>query len=424
MVREPEGGLPADDDPQTFGEAETPDTYGGGANANGATPTPAADHWIEGEPMDPARTPGEPMTPIAGTPLPPGQAVLVSGPTGGGRSMLAEVLHYDSARAGVPSAYFGAEITRDEYDARAAEIASRRGDALTPELREALQLARYLDLPEAITRAWTDPAAIVARYRWITLDPLSHVASALGLDFDSNTEYARFHDTLVGPLTRAGVTVLTADNIGHADDAKTRPKGASAKGDRADVSLSCARAANPPGLAIKAAKVRSVRAGIARGDEWLFVHDTLRIVSRERDQTDRPRTFRPTAFMAKISAALERDPGLSKRAIRVAVGGKSETVDLALELLVSEGYVRVETDGRGGHHHPVRPYSEPTVPTVTRPCPDRDPDTLPIDRDPVTPPLKGGTVTVTGENGDKPTNRDPLAADALRHSEGPETRNP
>jgi hypothetical protein len=400
-----------------------------GPSMNGAAPklTLAAD-WLAGEPMDPTRTPGEPMAPLPGTPLPPGMAVLVSGPTGGGRSMFAEVLHYDSARAGVSSAYLGAEITRDEYDARAAEIASCRGDALTPELREALQRARYLDLPETISHAWVDPdawvAAIVARYRWLTLDPFSHVASALALDFESNTDYEKFHDRLIGPLIRAGVTVLSADNIGHADDAKTRAKGASAKQDRADLHLSCARSTNPPGLAITAKKVRSVRAGITRGDEWLFARDTLRLVPRERDTTDTPNTFRPTAVMAKVSAAIERNPGLSKRAIRETVGGKSATVLLALELLISEGYVRpeAEQDGRKTQrHYPANPYTEPTAP---QPLPNRSPDTV-LPTAPRGPhSVGGGTVAVADNNGHHNHDRSPQLTDALTHSEGPESRKP
>jgi archaellum biogenesis ATPase FlaH len=404
---------------ETFGEAARDDPH----------VERAATGWLDGEPMDPTATPGEPMDAMPGLPIGyPGACVLIVGPTGGGRSTLAQAALYDHAIEGGRCAYLGAEVGYDEYCARAADIAARRGDQLDHDLLGHLAHVRYIDLAGAVAQASADPAAwsdgIVERYDVLCVDPLSAVASTLGADFDSNTEYLRFHDRLIAPLTGRRVLVLVIDNIGHDPDAKARAKGASAKQDRADVILACSRVANPAGLAIRATKVRSVRAPFRRSDEWLFARDTLRIVSRERDQTDQPRTFRPTAFMAKISSALERDPGLSKRAIRVAVGGKSETVDLALELLVSEGYVRVETDGKGGHHHPVRPYSEPTVPTVTQPCPDRDPDTLPIDRDPVTPPLKGGTVTVTGENGDKPTNRDPLTADALRHSEGPETRNP
>jgi len=412
---------------ETFGTADPPelDAYDSGASANGATP---AGHWLDGEPMDPARTPGEPMTPLAGTPLPPGQAILLTGPTGGGRSMLAEAMHYDSGRAGVPSAYFGAEITREEFDARSAEIASRRGDELTPELRAALQPARYLDLPEALARAWEDPAAwlaaIVERYRWITLDPLSHVASALALDFDNNTEYARFHDRLVGPLTRAGVTVLMADNIGHSDDAKTRAKGASAKQDRADVHLSCARSTNPLGLAITAKKVRSVRAGITRGDEWLFAHKSLRIVARERDQTDQPSDFRPTAIMAKVSAAVERETGLNKRGIRDAVRAKAEHVDLAIRLLIAEGYITPERDGTATRHHHIKPYSEPTVSTVSAPCPTPCPDTPQLTVSPCPPPFREDTDTDTGNNGHGPTERVPQPADALTHSDGPESRKP
>src|SRR5207248_289693 len=121
--------------------------------------------------------------------------------------------------------------------------------------------------------AWVE--GIVACYELLAIDPLSAVASALDLDFDkSNAEFIRFYDRLVQSLTTRGVAVAMVDNVGHAEDAKRRAKGASAKSDRADLTFSCTLSTNPVGLIVKAQKVRSVRAGFQRGDEWLFGKDT------------------------------------------------------------------------------------------------------------------------------------------------------
>lgn len=71
--------------------------------------------------------------------------------------------------------------------------------------------------------------------------------------------------------------------------------------------------------------------------------------------------FRPTHLMAKISEALAGvpDPGLSKRAIRGAVKGKNDAKDLALELLVAEGYVATTPGPRGAvFHRSARRFEE------------------------------------------------------------------
>jgi hypothetical protein len=149
-------------------------------------------------------------------------------------------------------------------------IAERRGDPVDEALREQLAAVRYLDLASTIARAWQEPdewiEGVVASFDIVVIDPLSAVASAIDLDFDkSNADYVRAFDRLVQPLTMRGVTVSIVENIGHAAEAKRRAKGASAKGDRADLTFSCSASANPAGLVIRAQKVRSVRASFRRG---------------------------------------------------------------------------------------------------------------------------------------------------------------
>ena len=68
-------------------------------------------------------------------------------------------------------------------------------------------------------------------------------------------------------------------------------------------------------------------------------------------------SFRPTHIMTKLSEAITDQPGLTSRALRAAVAGKSDTKDLALELLVQEGYVEVQAGARGARlHHSLRPF--------------------------------------------------------------------
>lgn len=360
--------------------------------------TNTAAHWLSGTPMDPTAAVLEPLPSIPGFPiLHIGSCGVIVGPTGRGRSSFVQAMLYDAGLAGQRCAYLGSEVTSGEFNARAAALVKLRGDQVDDDMRERLAAIRYLDLASTIAHAWVHPKewveTVVDSYALIAIDPLSAAAAALDLDFDkSNHDYIRFYDRLVQSLTGRGVAVVLVDNVGHAEEARARAKGASAKSDRADLTFTCSPSAAPAGLAVKAGKVRSVRAGHQRGDEWLFLKDTQRVIARERNSTpDTTSTFRPTTIMQRVSEAVERDPGLSKRALRTAVGGKAATVDLALELLLSEGHIAAEEDGQTLHHRSLKPYRGDTVSTVSAPCPDRVPDTLPATvSDRVPPPVGGG----------------------------------
>jgi hypothetical protein len=187
------------------------------------------------------------------------------------------------------------------------------------------------------------------------MDPLSSVAGALDLDFDKgNSDYITFYDRLVQPLADAGVAVALVDNIGHSQETSGRAKGVSAKQDKADLVFSCRSVHD--GLAIRCQKSRPIRATVRESDEWIFERDSQRIERKLR--TDGTTAFRPTVLMERVSLLLEGDPGLSKRSIRKSVKGDNSYIDLALELLVSEGYVEVRKDGQTEQHHSLKPFRE------------------------------------------------------------------
>jgi hypothetical protein len=328
------------------------------ARADGGARTPP--EWLTGRPMDPAAVSADPLPLLAGVPfLHAGKGAVISGPTGRGRSSLVQACLYDAAMLGVRCAYLGAEVTPDEFDARAAHLADVRGDEVGDELRRELARVRYLNLASVVTQAWNDPDAWLAgvqAYELVAIDPLSSVASALDLDFDkSNAQFVAFYDRIVQPIAAAGVAVVMVDNVGHAEEARSRAKGVSAKSDRADLTFSCKAIADPPALVVRCQKVRSVRAAFRVGDEWKFDRDTQQIERGNASPTD---AFRPTGLMERVSMLLETDPGLSKRSIRSAVQGKAVFVDLALDLLVSEKYVERRKDGQADRHHSQRPFRE------------------------------------------------------------------
>ena len=120
-----------------------------------------SDDWLAGSPMDPLAVSAEPLPAIAGVPFAhAGSSALIVGATGQGRSSLLQVALYDAGKAGISCAYLGSEVTGEEFNARAATIAERRGDTIDDELRVALARVRYLDLASVIVKGWAleDPA--------------------------------------------------------------------------------------------------------------------------------------------------------------------------------------------------------------------------------------------------------------------------
>ena len=219
--------------------------------------------WIDGTPMDPLAVAADPQPALPGFPFMHrgGCAAVVSGPTGAGRSSLLQACSYDASRAGLRVGYLE-RSDQAEFNARAANLANRRKEAITDGLRADLAQVRYLNLASAITRAWAEPSVwvngVVSRFDVLGIDPISAVASALAQDFDkSNADFVGFFDRLIQPLVDRGVAVVLLENIGHATEARTRAKGASAKQDRADLTFSCVLKTQPAGLIITARKVRS-----------------------------------------------------------------------------------------------------------------------------------------------------------------------
>jgi hypothetical protein len=78
--------------------------------------------------------------------------------------------------------------------------------------------------------------------------------------------------------------------------------------------------------------------------------------------------------MQRVSELVEHDEGLTANAIRTAIGGRSEYVTLALQLLTSEGHISAEKHGQAHRHRSLKPYREHTESTESEPSPNRVPD--------------------------------------------------
>ncbi|WP_447643185.1 hypothetical protein [Nocardioides zeae] len=89
--------------------------------------------------------------------------------------------------------------------------------------------------------------------------------------------------------------------------------------------------------------------------------------------------------MERISRAVQLTPGLSKKALEDITQGKAATKRLALELLVTRGYVLAKQGSRGAitHFH-VKPFYADGDPT------EQTPDEGPADASHTTP--EGGAA--------------------------------
>ena len=77
--------------------------------------------------------------------------------------------------------------------------------------------------------------------------------------------------------------------------------------------------------------------------------------------------------MGRVSRHVEGEPGVTANGIRKGVKAKRDTVTLALDRLLSEGYIERRKEGQSYRHFSLQPFDEDTVP---HPFPNRSPGTV------------------------------------------------
>lgn len=287
-------------------------------------------------------------------------AQLKSGKT---LSMLAHVV--DMASAGARVAIFDRENGAEEYARRLADVLADRDSDTRSAVRERLT---YYAWPQLKLDDADQLAAALAGTDLVVWDSTRTFLSSLALDEDRSDDYAKFAGALIDPLFRAGVATVLLDNSGHNNQGRAR--GSSSKGDLADIVYSLKVLA--PFDEHRRGRLRLVRAHSRFGDvgaaftlELGAGHfGTFTLDEAERD----PGGFRPTVLMERTSRRLEETPGLSWSGLRSAVKGNNDAIDLGLELLIAEGYVRVEQDGQARRHFSTRPYREADDPRSANPA--------------------------------------------------------
>jgi hypothetical protein len=353
---------------------------------------------------------------LAGDYAPPQPAMLAR--TDGRFLLYPERLHWISAEPEALKTWLLLLLAREQlaagnvvlfgdFESNEKEIVGRLRALGTPvdAIRERFMYVRPNEPLEE--RAQTDlDAALERKPSAMLLDGVTEAFTLERLNPLDNTDTADWLDKIPRRAIRAGCAVVAADHVVKDKEARGRYAiGAQHKLAGVDVAYSLT-VVEPFGRGrngVVTIKVQKDRPGGIREYAQDGIVATLRATSHldgsvsirldPPEARDSSTPFRPTGLMEKVSRALEADSGLSVRAVRSAAKGKGEYVDLALELLISEGFVRTEPGARNStRHYSVRPYRDDDPTTVSPPCPDRVPDTVDATVSRV-PTLIGDTVT-------------------------------
>lgn len=287
-----------------------------------------------------------------------GKRYLLPAPAGTGKSLLAVIAAAEVVEAGGTVAILDVENGADEYARRLEDVLQERGGVGGTLAEACCERLRYYGWPQLrMTWGAEEWAAAFSNVDLVIFDSSRLLLSAAGLAKDSNDDYSTFVNALLVPLARAGVTTIVLDNTGHEGE---RARGASAKSDLNEVVYVVET--GEPFDREQTGHLRLVR----KRTRFAELPPELRVLVgggaygpvEEVEPAPDADGFRPTTLMERISEAVEQEPGMSKSKVRQAVSGNNHGKDVALELLVDEGYLRVEQKGQARRHYSVRLYRQ------------------------------------------------------------------
>jgi len=273
----------------------------------------------------------------------------------------------------------------------------------------------YVRPSDPFTAATLD--ALLARhsYELAVIDGLSEAYNLLGLDPYSNVDAAKFLAALARPIADAGAAVLLIDHVIKAKEARGRyALGAQHKlaGIAVAYSTHAIHSPSRTSAGLIRLNVEKDRHGHVRSHAQAGVIALAHITPQnDGDQvtvtleppdvsvTDSGE-FRPTVLMGRVWTHVNNEPGASRNAIKRAVTGRSEWVDKAITLLITEGYIDRRKESQTHTHYTLRDYQDQPSPTDSQPSPGPGSS----NRVPGSPPLRdpdSGTTTPG------PTNRVP-----------------
>lgn len=212
----------------------------------------------------------------------------------------------------------------------------------------------------------------------IILDGVNAAMSLLGLDINSNNDATQFSQSILRPLKSQGACVITIDHVPKSKDNRGNYAiGAQAK--RADIdgcAISVAVVApfgrgqngelkmtvtkDRPGH-VRAISLGAKAVGIAHlrsngADKVRIIIEGLR---------EKNGGFRPTHLMEKVSKLLEgATTPITKSAVMKGVEGKADSIQIACQVLVDDGFVSISNGARNALLlTSVKPYRESNDPS-------------------------------------------------------------
>ena len=213
----------------------------------------------------------------------------------------------------------------------------------------------------------------------VIIDGVAEALQREGLSEDAAADFVRWADMLPRPMARAGAAVVMIDHLVKDKEQQGRyARGSSAKLAVIDGAVYSVRVITP----FSRTKAGAVRLTVAKdkpgGVGAIGEHvahfgiephaDGERVVCTLAAAPARAATegggFKPTATMSRVMRAVqESDLPMTAAALRRIIPGKTRIVSAAIELLLRDGYLSEEVDGRKKHLVFVRPYSDPSAPS-------------------------------------------------------------
>lgn len=260
----------------------------------------------------------------------------------------------------------GEAVLYIDYEDTAVNIVARLRDLGVAD-EVILERFRYVRPDEPIDD-WSGISVPLAG-NLVIIDGVTEALAVEGLDMANNQDVAAFYTRLPRPFAAVGSAVLLIDHVVKDREARGRYAiGAQHKlagvdvAYRLDVVRPFARGKqgvvkvtvtkDRPGY-VRQHSVDCERVGLFKGSSTPDGRMTTTLEPAEAG-TD---PFRPTHLMERVSLELEQRPGLNKRGVRLIRGNK-DSLELALELLIAEGYAEARAERQSIRHYSLKPFRE------------------------------------------------------------------
>jgi hypothetical protein len=264
-------------------------------------------------------------------------------------------------------------VTMIDFEDRASRVVGRllALGAHPDQIRKHFRYVRPRNALDHTSKADLDRA--VAGARLVIIDGVTEAMTLHGYDLNSNADAALFYDLLPRHIADQGPAVALIDHVVKDQEKQGRwSLGAGHKLAGIDGVAYQVKAIEPFGRG-KVGRARLTvskdRAGhvedilLGRTAAELTLDATNELVLRHTLAaasalpTDDGGSLRPTVLMERVSRWLEANPNTTGRDIEAAVSGKRDYVRRALQTLIHEGHIEVETGPRNARYHRVtEPY--------------------------------------------------------------------